>query len=183
MAGFWWGMIDLVIGSRTDAFAQMAAKLGLTLWYIPSHEAAFWSPKGRQAKLTIIDGQHPSLRAQVERGFANAVINLETDPKPDGMHARRSGLNQVLAAILAKRKCLVLFNHGLIRGTNGRERAVLLGRMQQNVMLCQKYKVAMVIVTLAKSPYALRSPHDLRSFALQLGMTPGEAKHAITALK
>ena len=171
-------MIDLILARETEAFAAMAKRMGITPWYIPSREAALFPAK---AKFSIIDGQHPALRSQIEQGIS-AVINLETDPKPDGLHSRRSGLNQVLAALLHRKKGMMLFNHRLVRENVGQQRALIIGRMQQNVALCRKYKVPMAIVTMAKTPYELRSPHDLQSFGTLLKMTPAECKAAVRVL-
>lgn len=172
-------MIDLVLGQKSDAFERMAKLLGITLWYLPSREAAW---VGGNAKLLLADGQDPALRAHLEKGRANAVVGLEVSPTADGMHARRAGLNQVLAAILAKRNAVVLFDHRLIREAKGARRAELIGRMQQNVELCRKYRVRMGVVTMAKTPFDLRAPSDLRSFCVLLGMQPGEINAAFGAL-
>ena len=171
-------MIDIVLSPKTAEFDRVAALLGIALWHVGT-EVAF-CPK--QAKLTIADGQDSQLRSLIEKGRANAVIGLEASPAKDGMHSRRSGLNQVLANIITKKKGIVLFDHGMIRTASPQRRAQLLGRMRQNVELCRKYNVRMAIVTMAKTPLQLRSPADLRSFAMQLGMSPGEAKAAVSAV-
>ena len=54
-----------------------------------------------------------------------------------------------------------------------------MGRMMQNVKLCKKYKVNMVISSFATSKFELKSPSDLISFGIILGMTPKEAKESI----
>ena len=41
----------------------------------------------------------------------------------------------------------------------------------------------MIIATLAKTPYQMRSPKDLQSFFVTLGMTAPEAKSAMTGIK
>lgn len=167
-------MIDIAY-VRTPTMESMAKKLGITLWYIG--EQVVFAPK--RAKLTIADGQDPQLRTLIERGAANAIIGLELLDARDSMHARKAGLNQVLAVILAKKHCTVLFDHATIRNAKRERRAQILGRMQQNVLLCRKYHVRMAVVTMARSPYQLRSPHDLRAFCLQLGMLPGEANQVM----
>src|SRR3989344_6147738 len=120
-------MIDITY-ARTPAMESMAKKLGITLWCI-GEQVAFL-PK--RAKLTIADGQDPQLRTRIERGAANAVIGLELLNARDSMHARKAGLNQVLAAILAKKQCTVLFDHSAVRNAKRERRAQILGRMQQN---------------------------------------------------
>ena len=167
-------MIDIA-ATRTPAMEAMAKRLGITLWYL-GEQVAF-APK--RAKLTIADGQDPQLRVLIERGVANAVIGLELLEARDSMHARKAGLNQVLAAILAKKRCTVFFDQRAVRTATRERRAQILGRMRQNVVLCRKYKVRMAVVTLARSPYQLRSPHDLRAFCLLLGMLPGEANQVM----
>jgi RNase P/RNase MRP subunit p30 len=61
-------------------------------------------------------------------------------------------------------------------------RAVLFGRIMQNVRLCRKYNVIMALASFASEPYDMRNPSDLASLGLILRMTPGESKNAINSV-
>jgi len=64
---------------------------------------------------------------------------------------------------------------------NAKMRARLVGRIKQNIMLCRKFKVTTVIASFAKNPYEMRSPKNLMSLFVTLGMHPKEAKDGVTA--
>ena len=50
--------------------------------------------------------------------------------------------------------------------------------MMQNVKLCRKYKVKMLINSFAKNEYELRSRDALKSFGLVIGMNSREVIEA-----
>ena len=50
------------------------------------------------------------------------------------------------------------------------EQAVILGRILQNLKLCKKYKVPVVVGSFANSPYQMRDSKDLLAFARTLGL-------------
>ncbi len=112
-----------------------------------------------------------------EKQKPNLIYDLETLPQKDSLHFRHSGLNQVLCS-LAKQNNItsgISFNTVL----HSKNKAVLLGRTMQNIMLCRKYKVKMRIASFASLPYEMRSASDLASLGIVLGMHPREAKQSL----
>ena len=53
----------------------------------------------------------------------------------------------------------------------------------QNIRLCRKYKVKMVLASFATDKFEMRDARDLISFGVCLGMNPGEAKKALNFSK
>ena len=109
----------------------------------------------------------------LENKKVNVLLSPEKNREKDFIHYRNSGLNQVLCN-LAKRNGIAIgfdFNNVL----NAQNKEEILGRMMQNVRLCRKYKIRMLIFDLTNE----RSKEELRSFCVVLGMTPGEAKGAV----
>ena len=98
--------------------------------------------------------------------------------KKDGIHQRNSGLNDVLCKIARKNKITFLIDaHTLLLQKNV---AIALGRMKQNVHLCRKYKVPLAISSFASSPTEIIAPLELMSVGKLLGLSPGEAKEAVS---
>jgi RNase P/RNase MRP subunit p30 len=54
------------------------------------------------------------------------------------------------------------FGYSLLKCSDVR-RAVLLGRMKQNLRICKKYKVKIRVFSFALKPYEIRSEKDLES--------------------
>jgi RNase P/RNase MRP subunit p30 len=118
-------------------------------------------------------------RYAVERSLVDGIVGLETDPRRDLLHHRRSGLDQTLARFASKHKVSILFNFNLILNSKGIWRAVILGRMAQNARICKKYEVPIMLVSGAKKLDELRTPGELISFGRLLGLGYPEAKGAL----
>jgi hypothetical protein len=92
------------------------------------------------------------------------LFGIETLDHKDSLHYRNSGLNQVLCALMNRKKIAYGLSFSMLLHSSGRHRAALLGRIRQNIMLCKKFKVPISIYSFAKGPYELRSRKDLESF-------------------
>ena len=103
-------------------------------------------------------------RHVIENRLADILFNIETNMEKDFMHARNSGFNQVLAELCRENKVTVAFNFNMLLNTSGRERINLLGRMNQNMMLCRKYKVKSIVSNFVHKPMELRNDHSLEAF-------------------
>ncbi len=118
-------------------------------------------------------------RALIEQRKANMIFGFEEHGKKDKMHQRSSGLNQVLAQLMHDKGIAYGINFNTILKSSPSARSQLDGRIMQNIKLMRKYKLKTVLASLAASPFEMRSPHDLASFAVSLGMHPKEAKDAL----
>ncbi len=104
-------------------------------------------------------------------------VNLLLDPEPelgDFMHSRNSGLNQVLVKLAKKNNISIGFSFNKIIKLDNLSKAKLLGKIMQNVRLCNKYKVKIYIVNFFNDEIDERAVNDLKYFGLALGMMPGK---------
>ena len=97
----------------------------------------------------------------------------------DFMKARNAGLDSVTCKIAAKNKVAIGIDFNEILHAREGEREVLLGRLMQNIKLCRKYRVRMLLASFASSVLEMRSALDLEAFAQSIGMTPKEAQEAM----
>jgi hypothetical protein len=194
-------MFDIVFPDRNEPeFFAMAEKLGikgLVLVYASPQaaEAALKAPVGLHVKTAVLAEPRKarelrnkgimtfvrcsdSDRAVLEQGAADVLFGAESTQPKDYMHQRGSGMNHVLAELARKNKVALGFSFASILGVTDGDRARILGRMMQNIALCRKYKVKMVVGSFAADPWKMRSPHDVQSFFVELGMHPSEAKAA-----
>ena len=187
---------DLVFPNKNeDAFLERAEKLGYQALifayekkeHIPqkrlNHEKikifSACLEKVKNADLIIAEHSDKD-RERIERKEIQLLYHLETDEKRDFLHQRASGLNHILAELCSEKKVMVSFSHNLL--LKSKKRALLLGRMMQNIGLCRKYKVPMVFASFASAPIEMRSPHDLKALGIVLGMHPSEAKECLSSL-
>ncbi|MCG2719072.1 MAG: hypothetical protein L6408_09615 [Nanoarchaeota archaeon] len=120
-----------------------------------------------------------SNRTLVEMKNIDILLSPERGVKKDHLHYRNSGLNQVVCKLAKKRNIAIGFNFNDILITKGKERAQILGRMMQNVRLCRKYKLGMVLGSFAKDKWQMRARNDMISLGIVLGMHPEEAKKSL----
>ncbi len=196
-------MIDIVFPEKNEQeFFSTAQKLGyagLVLVY-PSVEVAKKAPiapaglkvrtavlsepkKAKQLRIkgvTVFVKCSDQDRVVLEQGSADVLFSAESTQPKDYIHQRGSGLNHVLCSLARKNKVAIGFSFADILASRGSQRAQLIGRMMQNIMLCRKYKVRMLIGSFAKDPWKMRSPHDLASFFVMLGMHHAEAASAFS---
>jgi len=117
-------------------------------------------------------------RQILERGKADIIYDFEKSSREDYIHHRASGLNQVLCKLARKNNVAVGFSVSSI--LNSKQKPMLLGRIKQNIKLCRKYRVRMIIGSFSSDPYEMRSLHDLISLFCLLGMHASEAKKALS---
>ena len=127
----------------------------------------------------VLGGDDSLNRFIAENKKISIILSPEINRKKDFMHARDSGLNHVLCKLLKNNNIAVGFSFSLILNSNSEKRALFLGKMQQNVKLCRKYKVSMKIASFAKNKWELRNLASLEAFGEILGMKDQEAKKAL----
>jgi RNase P/RNase MRP subunit p30 len=109
-------------------------------------------------------------RKILENKKVKALVLMHKGQK-DSLKERGSGLNQVLAKICRDSGKIIFIDFKEIIETEGIEKAKILGRLMQNIMLLQKYNVKTGIIN--KSG---RDNYDLFSFLLTLGANTKFAK-------
>jgi len=117
-------------------------------------------------------------RAVIERG-PSVMWGFELGQRKDFTHQRGSGLNHILCEIAHQKNVAILFSLKDI--FTAKNQGVMLGRVSQNIRLCQKFSVPMIIGSGASSPYEMRSPRDIQALFCELGMKPEIAKKAMDA--
>tara|TARA_Y100000310_G_scaffold333369_1_gene410775 strand:+ start:71 stop:595 length:525 start_codon:yes stop_codon:yes gene_type:complete len=124
-------------------------------------------------KIIIIQAKDDKLNRQALSKHVDILLDPHLFRRKDYMHQRDSGLNQVLCNLARENKIAIGFSFSSI--LNAKDRAKIIGRMIQNIKLCRKYRVKMVIGSFAKSEKDTRNLKDIQSFFKVLGMTGKEA--------
>lgn len=109
-------------------------------------------------------------RVFIESGKIKIIYGFEEVNRKDYLHQRASGLNHILCELAKKNDVAVGISYGSLIGKDAASSSLLMGRMMQNIKLCQKYKVKMVIGSFSSNPFDLRAPHDIMSLFAMLGM-------------
>jgi ribonuclease P/MRP protein subunit RPP1 len=134
----------------------------------------------KSKELVVIQGGDEKInRFAVENKKVNILLSPEKGKKNDFIHSRNSGLNQILAKLANKNKIQIGFSFNYILNSRDKKRALILGRMKQNVKICRKYKVKMRLGSFANKNFELRSADALLAFGKCIGMQDKEAKQAL----
>jgi ribonuclease P/MRP protein subunit RPP1 len=93
-----------------------------------------------------------------------------------------SGLNHILVRLAAKNEVAIEVNFREVLTTNGRTRSRILSNMKSNVTLAKKLHAPIIISCGAISHWELKSPQELISFGIELGLELDEAKATISRI-
>ncbi|MBU0762718.1 MAG: hypothetical protein KKD39_06800 [Candidatus Altiarchaeota archaeon] len=108
------------------------------------------------------------------------LYNNELNEARDLIYNKSSGLDNVICTFMAERNIGYLINASNVLDSGGSSRVKLLGRLRQNVLLCRKYGVKVVLSNCAKDRQGLRNPLDLAAIGSLFGMTSGESVDAVS---
>lgn len=118
-----------------------------------------------------------------EHCFARAspliLFEIESIANYDSLHSRHSGLNHILCSLAHKNNIVIGLSFSQILSASFERRPYIIGRMAQNIKFAAKYKARSKLGSFARSPYEMRSYHDMTSLGIILGMHQIEAKKAL----
>ncbi|MBS3165280.1 hypothetical protein J4439_07665 [Candidatus Woesearchaeota archaeon] len=112
----------------------------------------------------------------------DAIFGMELATRQDGLHARHSGMNQVRCAAAKEKDVLTGIALRPMLEAGPYLRARLLGRHSQNLRICEN-RCAVTIASLARHPYQMRSPQEMRSLLAVMGATTEQAAAAMAATR
>lgn len=92
---------------------------------------------------------------------ANLIFSFEGSFRKDFMHHRASGLNHILCKLAKESGITIGFSLNYLLNSNNTW--VTIGRLMQNISLCQKFRVNTAIASFAAKPFEMRSPHDMET--------------------
>lgn len=124
--------------------------------------------KGRYRFVIVLGGNNEINRTALESKHADMLLNPEQEREKDFMKYRDSGLNHVLCKIAKENGKAIGIDFSQIRKMKGKEDAERLGRVLQNIRLCRKYDVRLVLASLAKNEKEMVHSAELKAFARTL---------------
>jgi len=111
-------------------------------------------------------------RKILEMKNVDVLLSPEIHNRKDSLKQRDSGLNEVLCNIAAKNKIKIGIDIEEIIKRQGKEKAIILARIMQNIKLCRREKCEIVLM----GKYDKRAGF---SFLLTMGASTEQAKKAV----
>lgn len=134
--------------------------------------------KAKEPLQIFISDNEDDTRGILESRKADILL-VGNKRRKDFNYQRASGLNHVLCSLAYRNDVAIAFSFSSL--LKAMDKPLLLGRMIQNVRLCRKYKVKMVLASFASDKWEMRAYYDLLSFGKTIGMNPKEAKESLNA--
>lgn len=120
--------------------------------------------KKNKDKEIIFTSSDDNLNRKVIEKLPIQIILIPLEDRKDYMKQRNSGLNEIIARITKKNKIKIGINLDEIIKSKNKER--ILGRLKQNIMLCNKNKIKMTFI---QSKHK-KSDKDLKALLRTLGL-------------
>ena len=189
---------DIVTPKNNESeFMEVASKLGFKKLYFLYEQNEFIEDKIRKKLETIKENYNVNFeigfilknkntnisksnltvakssdkdRFLIESKKVKLIYGFEEIGRKDYLHQRASGLNHIMCELARKNNVAIGFSYSQLINSNEFQSAILIGRMSQNIKLCQKYRVKTVVASFAENPFDLRAQHDISSLFRFFGM-------------
>jgi len=123
----------------------------------------------KENKEVIVRAQEPEFNRKIlEIKDVNVLLSREIHNRKDKLKQRDSGLNEVLCKLAAKNNIKIGINIEEIKKLEKKQKAIVLARIMQNIMLCKRTKTQIVFIPALKKQEAL-------SFMQSLGASTQQA--------
>lgn len=134
----------------------------------PTFEKARKTIQENKDKIIIFSSNNDELNRKILEKTSINILLLNQSNKKDFQKQRDSGFNHVLAKIAKKNNIAIGINLDEIINSKPKQKAEILGRIKQNIKLCNKNKLKMKFITQEKKNE--RNIYDLKALGLVLGM-------------
>ncbi len=122
--------------------------------------------KENQGKKIIFSSNNDELNRKILEKENVDILLLNQEGRKDFHRQRNSGFNQVMAKLAKKKNVIIGINLDEIIKSSEKEKAKILARIMQNIMICNKNKLKMKFIYKTQK----RDIHDLKALGVVLGM-------------
>jgi len=128
----------------------------------------------KENKEVIVKAQDEDFNRKIlENKDVHVLLSPEIHNRKDKLKERDSGLNEVLCDIAAKNKIKIGINIGELKDKEKKEKAIIISRIIQNIMLCRKSGAEIKL-------FGNFNQQDAFAFLQTLGASTQQAKKAIS---
>jgi len=124
--------------------------------------------RANKNKEIIFSGDSDELNRKVLEKESIDILLLNQARRKDKLKQKDSGFNQVLAKIAKKKNVAIGINFDEIIESKEKKKTEIIGRIKQNIKLCNKNKLNMKFISFKEKNQ--RNIHDLKALGLVLGM-------------
>ena len=133
----------------------------------------------KKSKILVVKSSDKD-RLFIESKKIKIIYGFEETYRKDYMHHRASGLNQIISEMARKYDVYFGFSYSSLLNKPDQIASLILGRMMQNIRICQKYKVKTILGAFSDKPYDLRASHDIMTLFKISGMDGRRVQESIS---
>jgi len=137
------------------------------------------SLKGKKKIIAFSGGEDALNRRAIETLKINYLVSPEKGQKKDTLKQRDSGLNHVVAREASKKKISIVIDFNEISKLKGKEKAIRLEKLIQNIKICKKAKCQIKIASFAGNKEELVDELSRKSLGTSLGMSSEQTRDGI----
>jgi ribonuclease P/MRP protein subunit RPP1 len=130
-------------------------------------------------KIAFVGGDDSFNRRALEKLKIDYLVSPEAKTGFDTLKQRDSGLNHVTAKIAAKNKIGIVFDVGEISKLDGKDLAVRLEKIIQNIKIARRAKCSIKIASFGRDKKEVVSEIARRSFGVSLGMSSSQSRDCV----
>ncbi len=129
--------------------------------------------KEKPNEAVIVKAQNDEFNRKIlENKDVNVLLSPELHNRKDKLKERDSGLNEILCRIAAKNNIKIGIDLDELKNKDKKEKAIILSRIMQNIMLCKKTGAELILV----GEYDKKNAF---SFLITLRASTSQAKKAV----
>jgi len=117
-------------------------------------------------------------RRAIETLKVDYLVSPERGNKRDGLKQRDSGINHVVAKLMKEKNISVVIDLSEVGELKGKEKALRLERIIQNIKICRKAGCKIKIVNLSTSKEFLINEKGRKAIGISLGMSSSQVSDA-----
>jgi len=136
------------------------------------------SLRGSGKKIGVVGGDDAFNRRVVESLRVDYLVSPEGGDKVNGLKQRDSGINHVVAKIMRDKGILIVVDMNDIKKLEGKELALRLARIMQNVRICRKAGCGIRICSFGSKKGDVFGEKERRAFGVSLGMSSKQSSEA-----
>ncbi len=126
--------------------------------------------------IAFLGGDDALNRRAIESLKIDYLVSPEGNTKFDNLKQRDSGLNHVVARMAAEKGVKIIIDMKEVASLKGKEKAVRISRVMQNVRICRKVKCQILIASLVEDKKGLFDVRGRQAFGNGLGMSSSEIR-------
>jgi len=128
-----------------------------------------------KGKIAILGDDDAFNRRAIETLKIDYLVSPERGDKKDTLKQRASGLNHVVAKLAKERGVEIIIDLGELSGMKGKQKALRIERIIQNIKICRKASCKIKIANLASETKDLVDEKGRRAIGFSFGMSSSQA--------